>query len=244
MQLSAAIKWQNTFQSFLFCTDTAPVIDPRGTALMTGLQLDFTLLITTLWAGSSDAFQTTSQSIYLACSSSACLPGCYGRQSQQPCWSWGKHPLLSSPPPSQWLHWRKLSGWWKMTSPSVHADYSQSPPCPAHVWTLLAGLVAPSGPHGEGDQSVVSQILLALLDDRSDIAFFLRSLQEPPGLLKDYWELIPSLSSHYISNISVLDLLVVGFSFLILRKLQQQCRKQSTFLNFQGLNLFTAAPIE
>lgn len=77
-------------------------IDPWGTTLVIGFQLDFLLLITTLWAYLFSQF-----SVHLTVYSSASLWGSYGRQ----CWklyrSAGRqHPLLSPNLPSQSFHHR------------------------------------------------------------------------------------------------------------------------------------------
>ena len=75
---------------------TEPSTDPRGRPLITDLQADLALLMTTL-----SALPVSQFSIHLTVHSyippSKAYPWrCYGRQCQKPCWSQGtQHPLLS-----------------------------------------------------------------------------------------------------------------------------------------------------
>lgn len=72
-----------------------PSIDPWGTPLVTCLQTDPALLITTLWARPVSNSQLTSASSHLSHTFSALLWGRHGRQYQMPCWCQGRrHPLL------------------------------------------------------------------------------------------------------------------------------------------------------
>ena len=96
---------------------TEPRTDPWGT-LLTDLQSDSALLMTTLWALSVSPF-----SIHLTVYSSiphflSFITRVLWETVLKPCWSQGiQHALLSPYLRSQWWHHRMLSVWSSMISP-------------------------------------------------------------------------------------------------------------------------------
>ena len=62
---------------------TGPSTDPWETPLVTGLQLDSALLMTTLWFCHSASSQSTSPTTHPAHTSWASLGGCYGRHCKK-----------------------------------------------------------------------------------------------------------------------------------------------------------------